>query len=329
MSMIQESVKDLLLNQPYSFDFIQVIRLLKALSVSDKLPLSLTPEVMPEGAPEQVTSIRFESDRVRIKLGLEALSGSKGLIPDYLYAELLNSLHQDDNALQKFIDVFNQRYFELRAHVEINQSMLLKQEKDAAANKVLGRLTQQAALACMFSLPGSNREKTHPSMLRHGLALGNKSRNLNGLKRLLSDYFSLAVTPVVAPSSFYRINTNYQSKLGEKKGQNQSLGQGFWLGATGTQTFKALEINITPKTRSEYLGLLNNAQFAQSMKSLVQAYLRESIDIRLYMYVKRDYIDEPQLSNSRQGLRLGEANCLASKRRKSEFRKILIQQEKV
>ncbi len=211
------------------------------MNVSSKLPLSLTPEVMPEGKPEEITSIRFESDRVRIKLGLEALSGSKGLIPDYLYAELLNSLHQDDNALQKFIDVFNQRYFELRAHVETNQSMLLKQEKDAAENNVLGRLTQQAALACMFSLPGANKEKSKPSMLRHGLALGNKSRNLHGLKRLLSDYFSLSVTPVVAPSSFYRINANYQSKLGEKKGQNQSLGQGFWLGGTGPKLSKPLK----------------------------------------------------------------------------------------
>ncbi|WP_228481310.1 type VI secretion system baseplate subunit TssG [Vibrio fluminensis] len=329
MYMIDETVQNRLVNQPNAFDFVQVIRLLQAMNIVNGKRISLTPEIMPEGSPADVTSVRLEDDRVRIKLGLEALVGAKGVIPDYLYAELLNSLHQDDNALQKFIDVFNHRYFELRAFVETNRSLMLKQERDENTNQALGRLSQQAAIACMFALPGANRDKIEPSMLRHGLALGNKSRSLNGLKRLLSDYFSLVVTPVVSAASFYRINSQYQSKLGEFKGQNQRLGQGFWLGSTGVQRFKALEINITPQTRSEYLGLLNNPHFAQSMKSLVQAYLRESLDIKLYMYVKRDFIDEPKISNSKSGLRLGEANCLAPKKRKSEFRKILIQQEKV
>ena len=322
-----DHVKTRLLSQPHTFDFVQVIRLLRAMGSQANLELS--PEVMPYGDASEVTRIRRSDNTLKIKLGLEALSGSKGVIPDYMYAELLNSLHQDDYALQKFIDVFNQRYLELKLHVETNRNMLLKQERDVQAGNVAGRLSQQAALACMFALPNANREKSDPSMLRHGMALGNKSINLNGLKRLLSNYFSLTVNPVVAPASFYRINTKYQTKLGRQQGQNQKLGQGFWLGSTGTQTFKALEINITPKTRSEYLGLLNNSHFASSMKSLVQAYLRESLDIRLYMYVKREYIDEPMLSSQKSGLRLGEANCLVPHKRKSEFRKILIQQERV
>lgn len=329
MPLTQLTVQQSLLHQPSAFDFIQVVRLLRALDLPKEKRLSLTPEVMPEGSPTNVTSIRFDSDKVRIKLGLEALSGAKGLMPDYLYAELLGSLHQDEDALQKFIDVFNQRYFELRAFIETNSSMLLKQEHDALANGVFGRLSQQSALACMFALPGANREKSNSSMLRHGLALGNKSRNLNGLKRLLCNYFSLTISPAVGPSSFYRIHAKYQSKIGEQQGQNQRLGQGFWLGSRGTQAFKALEINITPKTRSEYLGLLNNLHFAHAMKSLVQAYLRESLDIKLYMYVKREFIEQPRLTQTSHGLRLGEANCLAPQKRKSEFRKILIQQEKV
>lgn len=245
-----------------------------------------------------------------------------------MYAELLQSLHQDENALQGFVDVFNQRYLELKAHIETSRHTLVKQEHDEAIGQSLSRLSQQTALACMFALPGANSKKVDSSMIRHGLALSNKGRSLSGLQRLLSDYFSLAVKTVVSSLSVHRIQSRYQTRVGSVEGQNQQLGRGFWLGSLGNQAYKALEVHITPETRNEYLGLLSNQQFAHSMKSLVQAYLRESLDIKIYMFVKREYIDEPQLSGSKRGFILGEANCLAAKRRKTEFRKILIQQEK-
>lgn len=71
-----DNVKTRLLSQPHTFDFVQVIRLLRAMG--SQASLELSPEVMPYGDASEVTRIRHSDNTLKIKLGLEALSGSKG-----------------------------------------------------------------------------------------------------------------------------------------------------------------------------------------------------------------------------------------------------------
>ncbi len=191
----RQTVKQHLLTHPHEFDFVQVIRLLQAISQQESLSVRLQSDPMPHGAPTEVTRIEKAHDEVRVQLGLEALSGCKGVIPDYLYAEMLHSLHQDDRALQRFLDVFNQRYYELKAYVESAANLMLREEREAASRYALSRLTQKQALACMFSLPMQRGQKVDQSVLRYGLVLASRNRNLAQLKRLLCDYFDLDITP--------------------------------------------------------------------------------------------------------------------------------------
>ncbi|TDO98035.1 type VI secretion system baseplate subunit TssG [Marinomonas balearica] len=326
------SVTTRLLEHPHKFNFAQAVRILTTLTDSKGMTLRLQSDPMPHGAPTDITSIEQNGKDLNIKLGLEALSGCKGVIPDYLYAELLNSLHQDDEALQRFLDVFNQRYFELLAFVESSASLLLREEREVAMGRALNRLTQQSALTHLFSLPRQKQEGKDPSLIRYGLALANKSRSLSGLKRLLCDYFSLDIRPQAIASKLYRINPAFQTRIGAQLGQNNKLGHGVLLGKNGAQAYKTLEVCITPRSRKEYLGLLNNRHFSKSLQTLALSYLRESVTTKIYLYVKREYIDAPVLSSGvfssgHHSFRLGETNCLAPERRVAEYRKILLQSE--
>ncbi|MGF1681926.1 type VI secretion system baseplate subunit TssG [Photobacterium minamisatsumaniensis] len=318
------SVVSRLFTHPQTFDFIQAVRILNTMGGHAGMSLRLESDPMPKGMPTAVTGIEKTNDEIKLRLGLEALSGCKGVIPDYLYAEMLQSLHQDDQALQKFLDVFNQRYYELRASVESAGNLLLRDEKESALEPTMTRLSQKAALASMFALPGRQHGRQDPSILRYGLALSNKSRSLSGLKRLLCDYFLLDISPNVLPSALYQIRPAHQTKIGWYGGQNHQLGQGVVLGSKGDQAFKSLEICITPRTKDEYLNLSKNAHLASTMKQLARTYLRENTEPKLYLYVKREYIDSPVLSYGNSSMRLGEANCLAPQRRSSHFRKILL-----
>lgn len=321
------SVTQRLIARPHSFDFGQAVRILMSLSKSKGMSLNFVTDPMPHGSPTDIMSISQNGSELTAKLGLEALSGCKGVIPDYLYAELLNSLHQDDEALQRFLDVFNQRYYELVAYVESTASLLLREEREISMGAALNRLTQQAALSHLFALPRQKEERNDPSMIRYGMALANKSRSLSGLKRLLCDYFSLDITPRVIASKLYRISPAYQTKMGVTLGQNNKLGHGVLLGKNGRQAYKAFEICITPRSRKEYLGLLNNKHFSKSLQTVALAYLRESVATKLYLHVKREYIDAPVLSSDDRSFCLGENNCLAPERRPTEYRKILLQSE--
>ncbi|WP_255526841.1 type VI secretion system baseplate subunit TssG [Photobacterium sp. BZF1] len=318
------SVASRLLSQPQQFDFIQAVRILNTISSAKGMDLELSADPMPKGAPSDVTAIKHSQDKITLSLGLEALSGCKGVIPDYLYAEMLQSLHQDDRALQAFLDVFNQRYFELRASLECSGNLLLRDERETVLAAHSSRLSQQAALANLFSLPDMKGNASEQSTLRYGLLLGNKSRSLSGLKELLCSYFSLDVSPRVLPSELYRIRPTHQTKIGSQQGQNHLLGQGVVLGSKGEQAFKSIEIYITPQTKAEYKSLLKNTRLALAMTQLVRAYLKDNTEPKIYLYVKREYIDPPVLSMGKQSVRLGEANCLAPERNSSHFRKILL-----
>ncbi|WCN08126.1 type VI secretion system baseplate subunit TssG [Marinomonas mediterranea] len=327
------SVTKRLLERPHTFNFAQATRILMSLSESKGMELSLQSDPMPHGAPTDIMSIQQNGKELRVKLGLEALSGCKGVIPDYLYAELLNSLHQDDEALQRFLDVFNQRYYELVAYVESTASVLLREEREVAIGRALNRLTQQSALTHLFALPRQKQEGSDPSLIRYGLAMANKSRSLSGLKRLLCDYFSLDITPRAIASRLYRISPAFQTRIGTRLGQNHKLGHGVLLGNKGAQAYKTLEVCITPRSKKEYLGLLNNRHFSNALQTLALSYLRESVTTKIYLYVKREYIDAPvlssgALSSGHHAFRLGETNCLAPERRATEYRKILLQSEK-
>ena len=323
------SVVKQLLQQPEAFDFVQAVRVLRSLSQQDGRSIRWLSEPIPEGDPNDVTRIEHLGHEVKVHLGLESLSGCKGVIPDYLYAELLASLHQDDNALQAFLDVFNQRYFELLGHLESSASLMLRDERERSLNIAQKRLSQLGALSELLALPKKKAGGYDASVIRYGLLLAGKSRSLSGLKQLLCSYFSMDIRLQAHRSQVYRVALCDQSRIGQRLGQNNSLGHGVLLGKTGTQSFRSIEVFITPRSRKEYLALLDDHQFARAVEALMATYLRESVKVKMYLYVKRAFIDAPLLKKGQQSFRLGEANCLAPDRRPQDYRKILLQAETI
>ncbi|EAQ66490.1 hypothetical protein MED121_07395 [Marinomonas sp. MED121] len=319
------SVATAMLAQPRRYDFIQVIRLLR--QIAKEKQLRFIPEPMPEGDSEDVIAIELGVSTCQVTLGLAALSGCRGFIPDYLYQELLNALHQEEYSLQVFLDVFNHRYYQLFANAMTN-SLLLKEEQEIVQPANVTGLKQKDALAQLSALPQSLTDKSTTSLLRFSVLIGLKARNLKTLKQLLSAYFDLDIQAKVTEENIYRIPANCLTKLGQFDGQNQRLGRGFLLGKQGAQHFQSLEILVRPRSHQEFLGLHANWHFARSLRELVSVYLRELTDVKVYLYVKRAYINEPKLSAINGGIRLGEANCLLPKYAPEEYRKILLQPER-
>lgn len=313
------------IEQPRRYDFIQVIRLLR--QVAKEKQIRFVPEPMPEGDSEEVIAVELGVTTCKVTLGMAALSGCRGVIPDYLYQELLKTLHQEEFSLQAFLDVFNHRYYQLFADSTVS-NLLLKEEKETFQTAGLTGLRQRDALAQLSGLPESLTNNASTSLLRFSVLIGLKTRSLSSLKQLLSEYFDLDISAKVAEKNIYRMPLDCLTKLGQQQGQNQRLGRGFLLGKQGAQYFQSLEILVKPRSHREFLGLHANWHFARTLRELVSVYLRELTDVKVYLYVKRAYINEPQISALNGGVRLGEANCLLPKYAPEEYRKILLQPER-
>ena len=72
----------------------------------DRITLELKAEAMPIGDCADISYFSVKNNLITLRLAKEALFGAKGVIPHYIYEELLSALHNGDHALKDFLDVF-------------------------------------------------------------------------------------------------------------------------------------------------------------------------------------------------------------------------------
>lgn len=304
-------VKDLAI-QPKRYDFTQAMRLLHRLKQVSSSPISLElkSEAIPTGHPEEIQYFSFKNNGAKLRLAMTALSGVKGVIPNYLYEELLSSLHREDHALKDFLDVFNQRHFEISYHANIKRWLLLEQEQ---APELITLLNNIADLG-----------ESH-DYLQYSLLLSKQNRNLGTLQQILNDYFPYAIDVKCKSHERRQLPADSLTRLGSAEHYNSAAGQGFLIGSTCLAQYNHLQLFITPKQRSEFEEIQSDQMLACTMRDLTQHYLRDSTPISIYLIVKRSYLERPILSSdASKAARLGEVDCLAPERNPVETVKILL-----
>ncbi|MCE0557536.1 MULTISPECIES: type VI secretion system baseplate subunit TssG [unclassified Motilimonas] len=294
------------------YDFVQVIRLLQNMAeqAGQAVDIHYHAEVMPTGSAREVQALEWQSTGVHITLAKTALSGVKGVLPDYLYSAMLNALHQDDNALKDFLDIFNQRYFEIRHQIETRTWLILAAEQKAQA---IQDIHQFAGLA-------------NNTWFRYSLLMGQKSRHLGTLKQLLNDYFPYDIDVRINTFERRKLPSDALSKLSAHSPRNNLLGQGFLMGKTCISQFNHLKVFIQPNSRAQFLAIKQDQQLTRAMATMISHFLRDMTPVSIYQSVKRAYLNRPVLSsNPNKGAKLGEVDCLAPERNPDKVVHILMQ----
>ncbi|MCL9783155.1 type VI secretion system baseplate subunit TssG [Vibrio sp. S4M6] len=304
-------VKDLTI-QPKRYDFTQAMRLLyrfKKLN-PNQIELQLKAEAMPTGNPEEIQYFSLKNNKAKLRLAMEALSGAKGVIPNYIFEELLAALHREDHALKDFLDVFNQRHFEIVYRANIKKWLLLEQEQ---VPDLVGLLDHLANLDTKYDF------------LQYALLLSKPSRSLGVLNQILNDYFPYSTKVKCKTHERRQLPLDSLTRLGQAEHFNSKIGQGFLIGNTCLAQYNHIQLFITPKTRVEFEEIQADKALASSMLELTQHYLRDNTPISIYLIVKRSYLERPLLSaHAAKAARLGEVDCLAPERNPNETVKILL-----
>jgi type VI secretion system protein ImpH len=306
---------------PQRFEFQQVVRLLKAMGKTGEIIWSA--EAMPHGGSDQVMNLEKLGSDHKITLCKEALSGARGVLPDYLYEELLVSLHDEEHSLDDFLDIFNHRYFELTQRVTVNDSLLVREEQRSWRDNFVHDNSGNHCLNNLAALPTMTDGAS--DLFRFSVLMGLKVRSLGGLQKLLTDYLPYKIHLKVTPQRQQRLTPTSFTQIGTSKFQNNQLGLGFLLGKQCHLNFQQMQIWVEPANRQEYLQLKSDKRFIKTIYTLVRGYLRESADVLFYLYVKRSFLSQPVLSiNSDTAVQLGESNCLAPQVKPDEYQKILL-----
>lgn len=305
-------IKDLSHN-PQQYDFAQAMRMLSHFieSAETRVQLVLKAEAMPTGDASEIQYFSLKNNKAKFRLAKQALSGVKGVIPYYIYEELLLALHDDDHALKDFLDVFNQRYFELVAQLESRQWLLVQNELNADKTQLLHHI---AAL-----------KDEHAHLFQYSLLLNQNSRSLTGLEHILNDYFPYEIEVTAKHFERRKLPSDSLTRLGANQTYNSRIGQGFLIGKTCLTHFTHLLVSIRPANEQELSDIQNDAMLADCMKTLIQHYLKDNTPVSIYLEVKRAYLARPKLSsNMNQAAKLGEVDCLAPERKPQQRIRILL-----
>ncbi|MDC5806618.1 type VI secretion system baseplate subunit TssG [Vibrio europaeus] len=302
-----------LTNNAEKYDFAQAMRLLSHfISESEqRIRLVLKAEAMPTGDASEIQYFSLKNNNAKLRLAKQALSGVKGVIPYYIYEELLAALHDDDHALKDFLDVFNQRYFELVAQLETSPWLVVQNELHPEKSRLLNHI---AAL---------NDE--HGNFFQYSFLLGQNSRNLSSLEQMLNDYFTYEIEVSTKHQERRQLPVDSLTKLGINRTYNSRIGQGFLIGKTCLTHFNHLVVSIKPANEQDLLDIQNDRMLASSMRELIQHYLRDNTQVSIYLKVKREYLSRPTLSsNINRAAKLGEVDCLAPERKPHQMISILL-----
>ncbi len=307
---------------PKRYDFIQVIRILRRSRMQGELSFAV--EALPYNSQCEVQSINQSSQGVKVTLALEALAGAKSVLPDYFHEHLLACLHTENNALLDFLNIFNHRYYQLySAGIERN-NLLLREEQESSEGRELTRYSQRKALSAFGAL--NDTDQYLSGLLPYSILIGQKSKNLTGLKQILCSYFALQIEVKVVLKTHHLLPKSSLSQLSAKHTANNGIGKGMCLGKSCQLQSKSMEVRVLPKSRAQYLLTAADKDFSGALRRTIELYMREYNPLRVFFYVKREFLAEPQLSSNRDcAVRLGESNCLAPGRKPQVLQQMLIQ----
>lgn len=298
---------------PHQYDFAQAMRLLTHIKKSStkRLKIELKAEAMPSGEASEVEYFSYTQDSAKLRVAKQALSGLFGVVPDYIYQEMLSALHNDDHALKDFLDVFNQRQLELTALLEQAPHLLIQQELNPEKSQLLRHL--------------ADLKQQHQGLFQYSLLFNQGHRNLATLEQILNDYFPYQMSVATKAHERRQLPKSALTRLGTQPNFNSGIGQGFLIGKTCLIHNHHLKISIQPANQKQLNQIRLDTQLADHIRQLIRHYLRDTTPISIYLQVKRAYLAKPMLSsNSQRAAKLGEVDCLAPERKPQQRIQILL-----
>jgi type VI secretion system protein ImpH len=292
------TVKDILLSEPYRFEFHQAIKLLE----------SLRPQAMAFGETvnpqEEVAAVKsriyFESlssdiyslqntafspdtsiELPILNVNFMGIAGIQGPLP-YPYTEMIiQRIRNGDTSLKDFLDIFNHRLISILHRIRkqylisLNSKAPDKTEIAHGLKAFLG--IGQPALQNRMHAPDR-------SLLDYAGLYWTHPHSADGLKSILRAYFNVPVSIKKCIGCARPLGRDQVTILG-KKGQWQSLGKGAVLGTRTWDQENRFSLTLGPLTPEQLDIFIPVGKGYGRLKDLTKLYAGPSMDFDLTLKV--------------------------------------------
>lgn len=284
-----ESIKLMLLKEGRDFSFFQIFRLLRVITqgklergegskdfmnrITVKPNLSLA---FPASDVESIEEVGEDGEaRFQIIANLLGLYGSSSPIPTFYTEDLIEEESEDESVSRDFIDIINQRLFELlfECWMKYRQFLQVFEANDSAHIE---------RLFCLLGLgdPHLRRGIHEPHRLLRYIGLFSQyPHSAVGLKTILKDTFSgIGVNIISCVKKTAGIPDDQRLRVGVS---SCLLGVDTYLGREIADRMGKFRIQLGPMTKKEFKGFYPGSESFNRLTFLTELYFIEPLEYDL------------------------------------------------
>lgn len=282
------TVKDILFQEPYRFEFHQAIKLLEYLYPKD-IPFGETvnpldevvtvkSRIYLESMASDIYSLKnlpLSSDHPPIlNVNFMGIAGIQGPLP-FPYTEMLiQRIRNGDSSLKDFLDIFNHRLASILHRIRkqylisLNSHVPEKTEIAIGLKAFIG--IGQRALENRLHVPDR-------SLLDYASLYWSHPRSAKGLESILNSYFNIPIRVESCIGQWRPLAKDQQTRIG-RKGQWQKLGQGAVLGTRVWDQQTHFRLHLGPLDGEKLDTFLPSGKGFARLKDLTELYVMPGMD---------------------------------------------------
>jgi len=292
------TVKDVLFQEPYRFEFHQAIKLLEYLHPkADPFGETVSPlhevvtvksRVYLESMASDIYSLENVADSSPygppiLTVNFMGIAGIQGPLP-FSYTEMIIQRgRNEDTSLRDFLDIFNHRLISILHRIRKQYLISLNTQTPEKTEIAIGL---KAFLGIGQPALQNRLHVRDRSLLDYAGLYWSHPRSAAGLKAILTSYFHIPLQVEKCVGRWRPLAANQQTKIG-RKGQWQKLGQGAVIGTRIWDQQSHFRLHLGPLTRQQLDVLLPNGKGYQQLMDLTKLYVGPAMDFSLrYVVIK-------------------------------------------
>lgn len=288
------SVEDGLFTEGHAFTFLQAVHLLELMYRDAKRSfpaegieprhelVRFSHEVRLDFPPGDVEWVRRsnvpDEPPVEMRVNVLGLAGANAPLPQRIAEQILRRDFRGDDALRKFLDLFNHRLISLlyRAKKKYRPALDLHAPDGGRVANVLYALLGLGTAHLKGRMALRDR-----SLLPYAGLVVDSSRSTIGLVRILEDCFATKVEVIPFRGKWEDLDSSDWSRLGATRGRNQRLGDGAVLGRRVWNATAAFEVRLGPLTLAQFRSFLPEGHAYIALVSAIRFYAHEELGFRV------------------------------------------------
>ena len=305
LTLIRQTVEDRLFSEPYSFEFVQAVRLLHQFypsrapigffqpPASEVVRFGVRPSLsFPASEVHELQSL--EKGPPLMRVNFMGTVGPLGILPLY-YTELVaERLKERDRTLRDFLDIFHHRVISLFYRAWVKHHFPVQYESGAGDS-----FSYYLSGIIGLGTPGLEaRQQTSDESLRYYAGLfAQQPRSAEALKLTLRDFFGVPVDVEQFLGAWYRLESDSQCNLDDTAEDYQMLGFGTIVGDEIWDPQSRIRIVIGPLSLKRYLDFLPSGSAYPLLRSLVRFFAGDEFDFEAQLILRREEVPVCELGS--------------------------------